>query len=48
MTECVSRDNDYCCEFEFNIKDDYPCRLCPYIEKPKKKDDKKKEEKKDG
>ena len=46
MIECRSRDDDYCYEFGFEIKDDNPCKICPYIEKPKK--DYKKKEEKDG
>lgn len=46
MIDCVSRDGDYCTEFDFKITRDTPCYLCPYIERPKK--DKKKKEEKDG
>ncbi len=27
---CRSRDDDYCCEFGYTIKDNHPCDICPY------------------
>lgn len=27
---CRSRDDDYCCEFGYTIKNDNPCKICPY------------------
>lgn len=41
MIECRSRDDDYCCEFGYRIKRDYPCSICPYRIKDKKSNKKK-------